>query len=37
MKTGLLYEDNDLRTFVLVLGTGDETMRALAFLPPRTG
>jgi hypothetical protein len=30
MKTGLLYEDHDLRTFVLVLGTGDETMRALA-------
>jgi predicted DNA-binding protein with PD1-like motif len=29
MKTALLHEDNDLRTFVLVLGTGDEAMRAL--------
>jgi uncharacterized protein len=26
----LLHGDRDLRTFVLVLGTGDETMRALA-------
>jgi predicted DNA-binding protein with PD1-like motif len=30
MKTALLHEDNDLRTFALVLGSGDETMRALA-------
>lgn len=30
MKTALLHEDNDLRTFVLVLGCGDETMSALA-------
>jgi predicted DNA-binding protein with PD1-like motif len=30
MKTALLHEDRDLRTFVLVLGTGDETIRALA-------
>jgi predicted DNA-binding protein with PD1-like motif len=29
MKTALLHEENDLRTFVLVLGSGDETMRAL--------
>ena len=29
MKTALLHEDNDLRTFVLVLGTGDEAVRAL--------
>jgi hypothetical protein len=30
MKTALLHEDDDLRTFVLVLGSGDETMSALA-------
>lgn len=29
MKTALLHEDNDLRTFVVVLGTGDEALRAL--------
>ena len=30
MKTALLHEDNDLRTFVMVLGTGDEAIRTLA-------
>lgn len=29
MKTALLHEDNDLRTFVVVLATGDETIGAL--------
>jgi predicted DNA-binding protein with PD1-like motif len=29
MKTALLHEDNDLRTFVVVLGTGDEAMGSL--------
>lgn len=31
MKTALLHEENDLRTFVLVLGSGDETMSALSW------
>jgi len=29
MKTALLYEEHDLRTFALVLETGDEAMQAL--------
>jgi len=29
MKTALLYEEHDLRTFVVVLQTGDEAMRAI--------
>ena len=29
MKTALLYEEHDLRTFVVVLQTGDEAMSAL--------
>ena len=32
MKTALLHEDNELRTFAVVLGTGDETMSALELL-----
>jgi uncharacterized protein len=30
MKTALLYEEHELRTYVLVLGMGDEAMSALA-------
>jgi hypothetical protein len=37
MKAALLHEHEGLRTFVLVLATGDETMAALAALATERG